>query len=201
MKNGFLKLRLTALWFNTLGLLLLFPVAASAHTVTGGASGFATGFAHPLGGVDHLLAMLAVGLWAAQLGGRALWLVPTAFVGMMLAGGALGMLHIGVPFVEQGILASLVVLGVLIASAFRLPATAGALLVAVFALFHGHAHGSEMPLSANGLSFAAGFMLATTLLHGTGIALGLALKRFDAARMARVAGGAIALSGLYLTLV
>ena len=195
MNNGSRKL-----WLTVLCVMSLFPVAAMAHTGVGSTSGFGAGFGHPLGGADHMLAMIAVGLWAAQQGGRSLWLVPTAFVAVMLLGGVLGMLQVGVPFVEQGILASVLVLGVLIATAMRLPAYAGASLVAVFALFHGHAHGTEMPLSGAGLSYAAGFALATALLHGAGIGLAVTLQRLNAARLARMAGAVIAFGGVYLAL-
>ena len=195
MNKGFPKLCLAPL-----ALLALFPVAALAHTGVGATSGFAAGFAHPLGGTDHMLAMFAVGLWAAQQGGRAMWLVPASFIVMMLLGGALGMAHIHLPLVEQGILASVLVLGVLVATAMRLPAYAGAILVAVFAVLHGHAHGTEMPLSVAGMSYASGFVLATVLLHGAGIGLGIGLKQLNAARLVRLAGGVIAMSGLYLAL-
>jgi len=192
MNKGFPKM-----W---LAVLALFPVAAMAHTVVGASSGFAAGFAHPLGGLDHVLAMFAVGLWAAQQGGRALWLVPVSFVVMMLLGGVLGIAHVYLPMEEQGILASVLVLGVLIATAQRLPASAGAILVAVFAVFHGHAHGSELPLSDAGMSYAAGFILATILLHSVGLGLALGLKQLNATRLLRIAGGAIAMSGLYMAL-
>jgi len=177
-----------------------FPVAALAHTGVGATSGFAAGFSHPLAGLDHMLAMIAVGMWAAQLGGRALWLVPMSFVLTMMLGGALGMAHIHLPLVEQGIMVSVLVLGVMVAAAFRLSAPAGALLVAVFAVFHGHAHGTEMPMTAAGLSYGAGFALATAMLHVTGIGFGTALQRFRWARMVRLAGAVIVVSGLYTSL-
>ena len=176
----------------------LLPVVALAHPGVGATSGFAAGFAHPLSGIDHLLAMVAVGLWAAQLGGRALWAVPATFVALMLVGAGLGMYGVPVPFVEAGILASVLVLGVLVAGAYRLPVVAGAVLVGAFALFHGHAHGSEMPLSVAGLAFCAGFAAATAMLHAAGMAAGLAVRRLDLPKLARLAGGAIAVSGLYL---
>jgi len=178
----------------------LLPGSALAHTAAGAATGFAAGFAHPLGGADHLLAMVAVGLWAAQLGGRALWMVPVTFVAVMLAGAALGMSGVSLPFVEAGILASVLVMGVLVAAALRLQPAVGALLVAVFALFHGHAHGTEMPLVAGGLAWGAGFALCTALLHATGMGLALALRRFSLQKAVRLAGGAIAVGGLYLSL-
>lgn len=176
----------------------LLPVSAFAHPGIATTPGFAAGFAHPLSGIDHLLAMVAVGLWAAQLGGRALWAVPATFVALMLAGAGLGMYGVPVPFVEAGILASLLVLGVLVAGAYRLPVVAGAMLAGVFALFHGHAHGSEMPLSVAGAAYCAGLAVATAMLHATGMAAGLAVRRLDLPKLARLAGGAVAVSGLYL---
>jgi urease accessory protein len=176
----------------------LLPVSVLAHPGVGATSGFAAGFGHPLSGIDHLLAMVAVGLWAAQLGGRALWAVPATFVTLMLAGAGLGMYGVPVPFVEAGILFSVLVLGVLVAGAYRLPVVAGAMLVGAFALFHGHAHGSEMPLSVAGVAYCTGFAVATAMLHATGMAAGLAVRRLDLPKLARLAGGAIAVSGLYL---
>ena len=174
----------------------LLPAAAYAHTGVGHPSGFAAGFAHPVGGIDHLLAMVAVGLWATQLAGRALWLVPSAFVGTMIAGGLLGMSGIALPYNEQGITASLLILGALIAGACRMPAAVGALLVGFFALFHGHAHGAEMPANAGAFWYVGGFVAATVLLHGAGMLAGLAIK--NRGNSTRIAGGAIALGGLYL---
>ena len=132
-------------YLATLTGLFLLPATALAHPGHTGmdSMGFAHGFSHPFTGVDHILAMLAVGLWAAQLGGRAIWAVPTAFVSLMLVGGALGVSGVSMPFIEQGILASILVLGVLIAGAFKLPVTISASLVGMFALFHGVAHGSQ----------------------------------------------------------
>lgn len=171
---------------------------ALAHTGHGGAGGFAHGFTHPLGGLDHVLAMVAVGLFAAHLGGRALWLVPATFVAVMALGGALGMTGAGLPFVETVIALSVVVLGLAVALRIGVPTPAAMALVGFFAIFHGHAHGAEMPADASGVAYAAGFMLATALLHGTGIALGLTIARlgeFAARRSVQVAGGAMALAG------
>jgi urease accessory protein len=164
------------------------------HDLTWDLSG---GLAHPLSGADHLLAMIAVGLWAAQLGGRARWLVPLAFVGVMTLGAALG--HAGLIFsgIEQGIAASVLVLGLLIAKSVRLPAVAGMALVGFFALFHGLAHGAEMPATVGGLSYGAGFIAATCLLHLIGIGLGtLAARGSD--KLASYAGWGIAAAGLVL---
>ncbi|ESW70565.1 protein hupE [Mesorhizobium sp. LSJC285A00] len=132
----------------------------------------AAGFAHPLFGLDHVTVMVAVGLWAALKGGRALWAWPAAFVGLMLAGGVMGVAGVPVPFAEPAILASIVALGLLIAAAVDLPVATGAGIIGLFAVFHGHAHGTEIPETAGGLEYLAGFALATALLHGAGIGLG-----------------------------
>jgi urease accessory protein len=163
---------------------------ASAHVGVGDTSSLVAGFRHPLGGLDHLTVMVAVGLWAALKGGRALWVWPAAFVGVMLAGGALGMLQVAVPFVEPGILASVVTLGLLVAFAADLPVGAGAAIIGLFALFHGHAHGTEVPETGGGIAYLAGFALATAALHGTGIAAGIILGRRYRA-LTRAAGLAV----------
>jgi urease accessory protein len=178
----------------------LLPTAALAHTGIGAAGGFAHGFWHPIGGLDHVLAMVAVGAFAVRLGGRALWLVPAAFVAMMAAGGFAGMERIQLPFVEIGIAVSVVVLGLSVAFQWKLPVAAASALVGLFAIFHGHAHGSEMPVDASGLGYAAGFMLATASLHVAGIGVGLAVGRIgDRSRLAlQASGGAMALAGVAL---
>ena len=176
------------------------PPAAFAHTGVGVTGGFGHGVAHPVGGLDHILAMVAVGLFAAHLGGRALWLVPAAFVGMMAVGGGVGVSGMSLPFVETGIAASVVVFGLAIAFRWNLPLVAAMALVGFFAVFHGHAHGSEMPVDASGLRYGLGFMLATALLHAAGIAVGLGVGRIgERSRLAFQAGGsAMALAGLGL---
>lgn len=177
--------------------LMLVPVLAQAHPGHSGA-GFTHGFVHPLSGFDHLLAMFAVGLWAVQLGGRALWAVPAAFISVMMLGGAMGMAHLEIPFIEQGILLSVLVLGVLIAAAVRLPLAASMAIVGLFALCHGVAHGSEMPENAAGFAYGAGFVLTTTLLHASGIAAGLMTKSIASRQWMRFAGAAITLAGVML---
>ena len=179
--------------------LTLAPVLAQAHPGHD-ASGFASGLAHPMHGLDHILAMVAVGLWAAQLGGRARWLVPASFVSVMAIGGALGMAGVAMPFAEQGIFASVLILGVLIAAAARLPLAASMSIVGLFALCHGHAHGLEMPGTAAGLSYGAGFVIATVLLHATGIGAGLMMQRFAEARWLRATGVAICAASALLVL-
>jgi urease accessory protein len=184
--------------FLSVAALLLASPPAFAHVGAGPTSGFANGLLHPIGGIDHLAAMIAVGLWAAQQGKRAVWAVPLAFLSMMALGGAAGAAGRSLPFVEQGIAASVLVLGVLIAAAARLPLAAGVLLVAAFAVFHGHAHGAEMPPTVSGLAYGAGFLAATASLQACGVALGLSLKVLDKPRALRLAGAAVAMCGIAL---
>ncbi|MGN6467854.1 MAG: HupE/UreJ family protein [Rhizobiaceae bacterium] len=170
---------------------------AYAHIGIGPTSSFSAGFSHPLSGLDHLTVMIAVGLWAALKGGRAIWAWPAAFVGVMLFGAGLGMAHIPVPFVEPGILASVVALGLLVALAADLPVSAGIAIIGVFALFHGHAHGTEVPENAGGFEYMMGFAVATAMLHAIGIGLALAagLKHRG---LARAAGAVCAAIGVGL---
>jgi urease accessory protein len=165
---------------------------AFAHVDAGPTSSFAAGFGHPLSGLDHMTVMIAVGLWAALKGGKAIW--PAAFVAVMLAGGVLGMLHVPVPFVEPSIMASVVALGLLVALAVDLPVSAGVAIIGVFALFHGYAHGAEVPESAAGLEYVGGFALATIILHGVGISAGLGLG-LKLRSLVRAAGAACAAVG------
>jgi urease accessory protein len=179
--------------------LALVPTAALAHPAIGGASGFAHGFMHPLSGLDHELAMILVGLFAYQLGGRALWALPATFVSVMALGGALGAMGVALPFVEIGIALSVIVLGIVVALGVRAPLAIAMAATGFFAIFHGHAHGTEMPLAASGLTFGLGFMLATALLHGAGIGLGYALGASPFSQNAyRVAGGLSAIAGAVL---
>ena len=184
----------------TLCLLLLTTGSAFAHVGLGQVETFKTGFVHPLIGIDHVLAMVAVGLYAASLGGAALWLVPCAFVGMMIVGGVIGYGGIPLPLVEQAIGLSVVVMGLAVALGVRLPVVVAMGLVGLFALFHGHAHGSEAEL-ASFLPYAAGFIVATVALHVAGISLGLGLDRLGTAQanyLRRTAGAVGALSGVSL---
>ena len=183
--------------------LLLAPSAALAHTGAGAHEhGFAYGFLHPLGGLDHLLAMIAVGLLAAHLGGRALWLVPLSFVVLMAAGGAIGFAEVRIPYVELLIAASVVVLGVLVAFRTNMPLVAAILIAGFFAIFHGHAHGAELPDGESPFPYAAGFLIATALLHVAGIAIGLGLAKLSKSgigqRIVQASGGAMALAGIVL---
>lgn len=171
---------------------------AFAHVGIGSTASFAAGTAHPLSGLDHITVMVAVGLWAALKGGRALWVWPVTFVGVMLVGGALGMAHMPVPFVEPGILASVIALGLLVALAIDLPVAAGAAIIGVFALLHGHAHGVEVAENVGSIEYMAGFALVTVSLHATGIASALLMQRAALASLIRVAGGACVLVGVGL---
>jgi urease accessory protein len=178
--------------------LALLPTAALAHPAIGNAHGFVHGFAHPLSGLDHVLAMVTVGIFAWQLGGRALWLVPGTFVVVMALAGLVGMAGIGIVGVEIGIAASVIVLGAIVALGVKPPVAIAMGIVALFAIFHGHSHGTEMPLDVAGVAYAAGFMLATALLHVAGIALGMTIGRIGDAygRLGyRVSGGLVALAG------
>lgn len=184
-----------------LAALFSLPAIANAHTGAGPTHGFFHGFEHPIFGLDHLLAMLAIGLWAAQIGGRALWAVPLTFVATMAVGGALGMAGISLPFIEPAITLSVLLLGLMIAFAVRLPLAAATPLVAIFAIFHGHAHGAEMPADVSGLAYAAGFLAATAALHAAGIGLGIAIQQTTRAAITRAAGAAIAVAGLAMFVV
>ena len=182
-----------------LALMALSPTLAFAHTGVGDTMGFTHGLGHPLGGLDHVLAMLAVGVLAAVLGGRALWLVPLSFLGVMLAGFVLGQAQVEIPYVEFGIALSGVIIGLAATRRRPLPLAAAMALVGGFAIFHGHAHGAEMPATAAGLGYAAGFLAATALLHLAGLAGAIGLARLTgrhAGLMGRLAGGAIALGGV-----
>ncbi|GKY88908.1 HupE/UreJ family protein [Sinisalibacter aestuarii] len=183
--------------------LALFATPAFAHLPPGEYGSFAAGISHPLFGLDHILAMVAVGLWASQLGGRALWAVPAAFVSVMVLGFVLAIAGLPLPFVEPMILASTVVLGLVVAMAVRTEIWVGAALVGLFALFHGHAHGGELG-DAGALRFGIGFALATAALHAAGIGLGLWVGRLGArlggtgAILPRGLGALTALAGLGL---
>ncbi|MER8808526.1 HupE/UreJ family protein [Mesorhizobium australicum] len=177
-------------------LLVAAAIPAYAHVGIGTTSSAMAGFTHPLSGLDHMTVMLAVGLWAALKGGKAIWVWPAAFVGVMLGGAALGMAHVPLPFVEPGILASVVALGLLVALV-DLPVSAGVAIIGLFALFHGHAHGTEVPENAGGLEYMVGFAVATVLLHAIGIAVGLGLG-MRSRGVARITGAACAAIGVGL---
>jgi urease accessory protein len=181
-------------------LLLTQADLALAHVGVSPVHDLLHGLEHPLTGIDHICAMFAVGLWAAQRGGRAIWVVPLTFVTVMTVGGFLGMSRVPIPFVEPGIILSVVTLGLFVAAAVQLPLSVSASIVALFALVHGYAHGAETPASASGLSFAIGFIAATVALHALGIGFGVVFQRVRQPQLLRAAGAAIAIFGVYLVL-
>ena len=183
---------------------LALPAVALAHPGHGPVSpaqgGLLAGLLHPLSGLDHVLAILAVGMWAAQIGGRAIWIVPSAFVATLLFGAALGAQYVALPLVESGIAASVLVLGLALATAVRVPSAVAAVVAGLFALLHGHSHGAELAAGLSGMSYGVGFSLTTAALLGAGIALARSLKTRAPAIALRGAGGAVAACGLLLCL-
>ena len=181
--------------------LLTGAAPAFAHLNPGEHGSLLAGLSHPLTGLDHILVMVAVGLWATQIGGRAVYAVPFAFVGTMVVGFLLGLAGVSLPFVEPMIVASVMVLGLLVAGAARLPLAAGAGLVGLFALFHGIAHAAELG-GAGAFGFSAGFVVSTALLHAAGIGLGLLLGQGGraGAAVSRLLGAGTAAAGLALML-
>jgi urease accessory protein len=178
-------------------LLMLAAVPALAHEQTGQAAGFLTGLKHPVSGLDHVLAMISVGLWGAQLGAPAVWLLPVVFPMVMAFGGFLGLLGVPLPGTEVGIALSAILLGLMVALEAKPPLWVAAGLVGFFGVFHGYAHGTELPAGENALLYSVGFVIATGCLHAVGIGLGVA-HRWKAGRMAlRAAGAAVALAGVY----
>ena len=183
----------------SLALALLVAEPSSAHTGAGTAFSIQSGFLHPLGGLDHLLAMFAVGLLAAQLFGHAIWLVPGAFVSMMAAGALVGFAGIGIPGVEFGIVISIVAIALPVAFALGMPTAPATAYVGFFAILHGYAHGAELPAGADAAPYVAGFALATILIHGAGVGFGLACGRLAARPRGyalRIAGGVVAIAGI-----
>jgi urease accessory protein len=172
---------------------------AFAHSGHGHVGGFVHGLMHPIGGLDHVLVMVAVGLYAVRLGGRALWLMPATFIAFMAFGGLLGTFRIADPFFEIGVATSVVMLGLAVALRANMPTITAIALVGLVATVHGYAHGAEMPGDISGYAYAAGFMLATALLHGAGIALGLLmghLREIVRRRAMQLSGSAMALAGV-----
>lgn len=192
--------RSNLLWSIPLLVLALSPQPALAHVVQGAAGGFASGVAHPLTGLDHFLAMFAVGVWGAQMGGRSVWALPVAFPLVMTIGGFAGMADLGLPYVEIGIALSVLVLGLAIAFRWRPIEIVPLALIAVFAICHGYAHGVELPNAADPAAYAAGFVLATGMIHISGIVAGLALNRPLHGLLARGVGGLIAAGGVFYLL-
>jgi urease accessory protein len=175
----------------------LLPRIAFAHTEKGAAAGFVAGFQHPLSGWDHILAMVAVGLWGAQLGPPAIWILPVTFPMMMAFGGFLGLVGVPLPGVDVGIAFSAIVLGLAVTLEWKARPTVAMAIVAIFAVFHGYAHGSELAPGTSALAYSLGFVVATGCLHGVGIALGLA-QRWPAGRqLVRAAGAFVLVAGLF----
>lgn len=191
-----MKAKYSLALFGLLAYVTILPVA-EAHTFGSQGAGLMAGLTHPFVGLDHLLAMIAVGIWAGQLGGRAVWLIPLTFVSVMAAAATLASFGLLLPLMEPAIACSVLVLGLLIAGSVRLPTSVGALLVSLFAVFHGYAHGLELPQAASPILYGAGFVLATALLHGIGI--GFASNSRQHKMLQRIAGySLIAASGLLL---
>jgi len=176
---------------------LAVPPSAWAHIQAGEVAGFLSGIHHPISGWDHVLAMVAVGLWGAQLGAPALWLLPITFPIVMSLGAMMGLLGIPLPGVEIGIALSAIVLGAMVLTEKRPSLWVAACIVGFFAIFHGHAHGTELPAGQSGLLYSAGFVMATGCLHGVGIAIGFIHRWSVGCRILRMAGGFVAVAGMY----
>ena len=179
-------------------LLLCCAASAHAHTYQGAAGGFISGFMHPLSGVDHLLAMVAVGIWGATLGKPLVWALPVAFPMLMVVGGILGIAQVPLPYIETGIAVSVVVLGLAIAAAWRAPVAVAVAIVAAFGVFHGYAHGAELPATVAPAAYTAGFVICTGLLHLGGIALGLIKALPRGSEILRAGGALIAMTGIWI---
>jgi urease accessory protein len=188
--------RSPTLWLVAL-LAWSWPNTALAHVESGQAGGFLDGFQHPISGLDHVLAMVAVGLWGAQLGRPAVWLLPIAFPMMMAFGGMLGLIGIPVPGVEIGIAVSGVVLGAMVLGEVKAPLVASIILVGVFAIFHGHAHGTELPPEQNAMLYSLGFVISTGTLHAAGIGIGTTHRWRSGRVMLRVSGAIVMMGGLF----
>ncbi len=183
---------------RTMALMLaIAPAVAFAHEESGQAAGLLAGLAHPVSGLDHVLAMIAVGLWGAVLGAPAIWVLPVAFPMVMALGGLMGLLGVPVPGVEVGIALSAIVLGALVFGEARPPLWIGVVIVAFFAIFHGHAHGRELPAGTSALLYSLGFVVATGLLHAAGILLGAARRWTAGRRAVRLAGAGVGLAGVF----
>jgi len=181
----------------TLIFVMLCAPSAFAHPQKGDAVGFLTGFRHPISGLDHVLAMIAVGLWGAQLGSPAIWLLPVAFPIVMAVGGMLGLMGIPVPGTEYGIALSAILLGAAVLFELRPSLTIAALLVGFFAIFHGHAHGAELPPGQSALLYSMGFVIATGCLHAVGIGIGTVYRWGWGQKLLRVAGGLVTVGGVF----
>ncbi len=187
------------LWILTFALFVFayYPSTAFAHVQQGEATGFLTGLRHPISGLDHVLAMVAVGLWGAQLGAPAIWLLPVAFPMVMAMGAMLGLMGLPLPGIEYGIAASAILLGAAVMFEVRPPLAAAAILVGFFAIFHGHAHGTELPPGQSALLYSMGFVMATGCLHAVGIGIGTVHRWSWGQTVLRVAGAVVAMGGIF----
>jgi urease accessory protein len=193
----YLVSRISYLASMILFLIAFWPVSAFAHTQKGEAAGFLTGFRHPISGMDHVIAMVAVGLWGAQLGAPAVWLLPVAFPLVMAMGGMLGLMGLPLPGIEYGIAASAILLGSAVMFEIRPPLAVAAIMVGFFAIFHGHAHGTELPPGQSALLYSMGFVIATGCLHAVGIGIGAVHRWVWGQRFLRLAGALVAMGGVF----
>ena len=184
-------------WSGVFAVILVWTESAFAHVQKGEAAGFLSGLKHPVSGLDHILAMVAVGLWGAQLGAPAVWVLPVAFPMVMACGGMLGLMGVPLPGIEYGIAASAILLGIAVMFELRPPLAIAAFVVAVFAIFHGHAHGTELPVGQSGLLYSMGFVIATGCLHGVGITIGTVHRWVWGQRLLRLAGGVVLAGGVF----
>ena len=178
-------------------MLIVVALPVQAHTDSGAASGLFAGLRHPVSGLDHVLAMIAVGLWGAQLGSPAIWLLPVTFPMVMAFGGMLALMGISLPGTEYGIAASAILLGLAVATELKPKLELAALLVGFFAIFHGHAHGTELPAGESGLLYSMGFVIATGCLHALGVGMGLVNRWQIGQRILRFAGGGVTVAGVF----
>ena len=186
-----------ARWSGVLAVILFWTESAFAHVQKGEAAGFLSGLKHPVSGLDHVLAMVAVGLWGAQLGAPAVWVLPVAFPMVMAFGGMLGLMGVPLPGIEYGIAASAILLGIAVMFEIRPPLAIAAFVVGIFAIFHGHAHGTELPPGQSGLLYSMGFVIATGCLHGVGITIGTVHRWVWGQRLLRLAGGVVLAGGVF----
>lgn len=189
--------QIVARWLGVLIVVSLWSQSAFAHPQKGGATGFLTGFRHPISGLDHVLAMVAVGLWGAQLGAPAIWVLPVAFPMVMAFGGMLGLMGVPLPGTEYGIALSAILLGAAVMFEIRPPLGVGAALVGFFAIFHGHAHGTELPPGQSAMLYSIGFVMATGCLHALGIGIGTVHRWRWGQNLLRFAGGLVAMGGAF----
>jgi len=190
-----MRCRYDVVRFAIIAAIVVWPTLAMAHAEAGRAEGFLAGLHHPVSGLDHVLAMVSVGLWGAQLGMPAIWILPVTFPVVMALGGMLGLLGVPLPGVEIGIAVSALALGLAVSAAWRPPLWAAAVIVGLFAIFHGHAHGTELPPGASGLSYSLGFVAATGLLHAFGIGVGTIHRWPRGQILLRAAGAVVAMAG------